>query len=169
VLGLPLTDREDLEQDLWLNLWIRLERHDPSRSSISTFSRLLIRNGAASIVEEQRMQRRDVRRCWRSLNDLIETDEGSVELGDAITFPEWTWREAEALDLRVDLAKIQARLPAEFAQLMGELAVSDLSDIRRRAGYSRATLYRRIQRLRAYLTRAGLHEYLRRASGVSRG
>ncbi len=169
VLGLPLPDREDLAQELWLNLWIRLHRYDPGRSSVFTFSRLLIRNGAASIVDQQRMQRRDVRRCRRSLNEPVETENGRVELGDVVTHPKWTGRQAEALDLRVDFAKVQARLPAELAQLLGELAVADLSEIRRRTGYSRATLHRRIQKLRTYLTKAGLHKYLRRGSEVSRG
>ena len=167
--GFVEADREDIEQDLTLDLLQRLPNFDPSRASARTFISRLVDHGVARLIERRQAQMRDYRRCTSSLNDLIEDSEGEqVERGDLVdqdTYLRSTGQPAMSLPdevaLHVDLERFLALLPPELADLYGRLAAGQtMTDISRETGLCRDTLHERRRKLASLAESAGLRVYV---------
>jgi DNA-directed RNA polymerase specialized sigma24 family protein len=78
------------------------------------------------------------------------------------------WTRIESQDLRVDLARVLEKLPAELAKIAHILFDGEsVGDAARKLGISRAAAYRHLNQLRRHLDAAGLRAYIsgpRRAS-----
>jgi RNA polymerase sigma-70 factor (ECF subfamily) len=75
--GEPVSDREDLEQELILDLLHRLPKFDPDRARRNTFIASVVEHKVATIIEARKAGMRDYRRCRCSLNDRFENEEGN--------------------------------------------------------------------------------------------
>ncbi len=88
--GFTSADCEDIEQELALDLLVRLENYDPRKSKRSTFMARVVEHRIATLLEERRAACRDWRLCRESLDDpeWQERDEGARKgLGpDSILF-----------------------------------------------------------------------------------
>ena len=81
--GFSKSEREDLEQELLLDLWQRLPQYHPERGRRPTFISRIVANRIATLIEAQKAGRRDYR--LRSLNECVEDEEGrSVERLDTL-------------------------------------------------------------------------------------
>jgi RNA polymerase sigma-70 factor (ECF subfamily) len=68
-LHLPPADREDIRQDLLVEMITRLPRFDPDRASISTFVDLVARHAVCAVLRRHRRQRRLFGRGPVSIDD----------------------------------------------------------------------------------------------------
>jgi RNA polymerase sigma-70 factor (ECF subfamily) len=158
--GFTKSDREDLEQELTLDLLRRLPDYDPERARRTTFSARVVEHRIASIIEHREAARRDWRRCRRSLNEPIENQDGeSAELGE--TFDADGRTRADLSELRLDLAGVLDGLPEQLRQVCREtMAGRTPLELARDFGVDRRTITRWKAQLRQRFRDAGLDAYL---------
>jgi len=83
--GFTRDDVEDIEQDIRLDVLIRLPWFDPAKSNRHTFIAMIVRRCVASILERQRAEKRGCGRRPQSLNAPIRDAEGrEVELHETL-------------------------------------------------------------------------------------
>jgi DNA-directed RNA polymerase specialized sigma24 family protein len=62
-LAVPVQEREDIQQDLHLALWLRLPRLNESRGAPPAFLHWVAKNEGRRIIEKRTAGRRDYRLC----------------------------------------------------------------------------------------------------------
>lgn len=166
--GFVDADRDDIEQELRLDLARRLPRFDPARSQIQTFTRRIVDNHVVTLLEARRAARRDHRR-------VVHLDEAGADGsmpgdGDATRVVDLAAYRRHALDagrdreehvdLARDLHRATCALPPDLQELCGLLATDNVTEISRKTGVPRPTIYARLAEVRGYFERAGLRVYL---------
>jgi RNA polymerase sigma-70 factor (ECF subfamily) len=160
-LGLPACDREDLGQDLLIDLLRRLPAFDPARGSLGAFAGLVLRNQSSRIAMRHHRQRRAQGGTMLSLEvPLAGTRE---PVGDTLTEDDglaaWhgqTCCAADVTELHLALQAALARLPAEDRRFCAALAHRPVIALATEGFGSRSALYRRLADLRHVLTAHGL-------------
>jgi RNA polymerase sigma factor (sigma-70 family) len=142
--GFVRDDIEDLTQSLLLEYQRRLRKYDPKRSGHQTWARLVMRHHLLSIIETRCAQRRDYR-ATTVLNDL----------GSKSSFNSW-----ERDHMKIDVNRTLAGLRPELARIAQLLASEPVTSIVKITGIPRATIYRRIKKLRSVFEAAGLGPYV---------
>ncbi len=167
--GFTVADRDDLEQELILDLLRRLPKYDPSRAKRNTFIARVVEHKIATLIEKQTAHKRDYRRCPCSLNERFEEEEEgrSVERAETLDQEDYLLRigvepraPEELRALALDVAAVVEALPPELGELCQRLKQETVSEISRDTGVPRASLYERIKRLREIFEDAGLKGYL---------
>ena len=166
--GFTPSDREDLEQEMVLDLLRRLPKYNPERAKLNTFIARVVEHKIASLIEAQKAGTRDYRRWACSLNERFEDDVGrSVERVDTIDQEDYLLRTGaqsrpteELSSLAVDVATIIDALPPELRELCRRLKAETVSEISRDTGVPRGTIYESIKKLREIFEDAGLRDYL---------
>jgi len=169
--GFVEADREDLEQDLTVDLLQRLPSFDPARASLHTFIARVVDHAVVSLIEHRSAACRDYRRNGGSLNDPVGGDDGDdepAEVGDLIdqdTYLRSTGQPAvsvpDQVALHLDLECFLAVVPPELQDLYRRLdAGRTMTDIARETGLCRDTLHERRRKLAALAERAGLRVYV---------
>ena len=160
-------DPLDIEQELAIDLHLRLRQYDPAQLPEHVFISQIIDHKVASIIKHEHAQMRDGRREERSLNDAPpdqadnqETAFGDTidsEIGRASLSPE------ELRQLKHDLTVIAEELPEQQRRLVEQL----LDDPNfRKASHNlnvhRSTAYEYRDKLQERFENAGLREYLKK-------
>ena len=166
--GFTWADRDDLEQELTLDLLRRLPKYNPERAQRNTFIARVVEHKIASLIDAQKAGIRDYRRCCCSLNDPFEEDDGYlVERLDRLDQEAYLLRTGaqarpaeERAALALDVATVLEQLPPELRQLCQRLQAETVSEIARDLGVPRGTLYDSIKKLRKIFEDAGLKDYL---------
>ncbi|MEZ4600614.1 MAG: sigma-70 family RNA polymerase sigma factor, partial [Syntrophotaleaceae bacterium] len=84
-VGFTESDREDLEQEMLMDLLQRLPKYNADRAQRNTFIARVVEHKIATIIEARKAGLRDYRLCNCSLNDRLEDEEGgSVERMETI-------------------------------------------------------------------------------------
>jgi len=167
-VGFTESDRQDLEQEMVLDLLRRLPKFNPDRARLNTFIARVVEHKIATIIESQKAGMRDYRLCSCSLNDRFENEEGgSVERVDTINQDDYLQRTgrlsrpaAELCDLSFDVSKAIEKLPPELRELCVRFKTNTVTEISRDTGIPRGTIYESIKKLRAIFEDAGLKDYL---------
>jgi RNA polymerase sigma-70 factor (ECF subfamily) len=159
-LQLPTCDREDLGQDLLVDLLRRLPAYDPSRGSIGAFAGLILRNQSSRIAIRHRQVRRAQCGTLLSLDAPIAggTEPLGCLLAEADGLAAWHGQNpsaADDADLRHDLARALGDLPEDARTLCAALGTCAIAEIVDRSGTSRSALYRHIAQLRLDLAMRG--------------
>ncbi len=136
--GLLNDERCDLEQEAVFQVWRKLARFDPTRSSLKTFIERIVANQMASSIRRR-----------RALKRQVQPDERARSHVDC---------EADSVNLRIDVLRVLDGLRPDERDICQMLADHSAVDVSRRAGISRATIYRMIGHLRVAFTEAGLHQ-----------
>jgi DNA-directed RNA polymerase specialized sigma24 family protein len=160
-LCLPVFEREDLGQDLLVDLLRRLPAYDPSRGSIGAFANIVLRNQSSRIAMRHHRQRRAQGGSLLSLEvPLAGTRE---PVGETLTEEDglaaWhgqTCCAATVTELHHALQAALARLPAEDRRFCAALAHRPVTALAAEGFGSRSALYRRLADLRHVLTAHGL-------------
>lgn len=160
-LSMPLCEREDLGQDLLVDLLRRLPDYDPSRGSIGAFANIVLRNQSSRIAMRHHRQRRAQGGSLLSLEvQLAGTRE---PVGDTLTEDDglaaWhgqTCCAAAVTELHHALQAALARLPVEDRRFCAALAHRPVTALAAEGFGSRSALYRRLADLRHVLTAHGL-------------
>lgn len=134
------SDREDIEQEILLDVLERLPDYDPKRASRRTFISRIIDHKVASLLEFRSAARRDPRRVECALNTPVAGDDGQAELGSLIegTNP----RPAHVSDLAMDLDELLRTLPSKLRAVCELLPRSTVKEIAAEFGVSRRTVHR---------------------------
>lgn len=157
--GFKRSDREDIEQDLTLDLLTRLDRFDLGKGRPATFMRLVVDRRAASLVRERKALMRDHCRTNHSLDEL------SDENGDG-TFTEPTLDDRDQQDLAIDMTEALEALPGELRSIAEDLRDGHkLAEIARQRGCSREVMRGKVRHIRKHFAQRGLDEYVAHQSG----
>ncbi len=166
-------ERQDIHQEFYLRLTERHGAYHPRRSSPETFSNHVCRHRGRQLVERAVAAKRGGGSVPSSLANHVQTGDlgqgtSSLELVDtisedgvAILAGRQSRPAAELLALRLDVNRVVGRLPGDLAEFADLLAEGEtVASVARRLRISRATAYRRMTRLRAAFSEAGLEAYL---------
>lgn len=167
-IGFTISDRDDLEQELVLDLIKRLPKFDPNRAQLMTFVARIIDNKIASMIEARKSCFFDFRMHSFSLNEpYLDIDGYTIERGDEIDEDDYLMRTGtrshaaiDLIDLRTDLSKVISDLSPELQELCGRLQSQNVTDISTSTGVARYKVYAEISRLRLIFKEAGLDDYL---------
>lgn len=159
-LCLPVCEREDLGQDLLIDLLRRLPAYDPSRGSIGAFANIVLRNQSSRIAIRHHRQRRMQGGTVLSLDVPVSgaTEPLGCLLAEADGLAAWHGQDRSATDdadTVHDLARVLGGLPEEARGLCAALGTCAVAEIVERTGTSRSALYRHIARLRLDLAMRG--------------
>jgi RNA polymerase sigma-70 factor (ECF subfamily) len=164
--GFSHSDRDDIRQELLLDCFVRLRRFDPAKSGRGTFVHRVATHRIATLLEAQRAECRDYRRCRDSLNDRVRFADEPIELGETISVDDREARIArsvlsplERTELQIDVARVISRLPAELTAVAVLLQSVSVVEAAQRLRVSRSTLCRRVASIRGVFAAAGLHHY----------
>lgn len=166
--GFSATDREDIEQELLLDLLRRQPKYDPARAQSNTFVAHVVEHRASTLIEERKAGMREYRLQAFSLNDHIE-DEDGVRCERSETFDQddyllRTGRQSrssiELRDMGIDVRSVIDQLPPKLRDLCRRLMRDSITDVSRETGIPRSTLYGVIDKVRAAFNDAGLEAYL---------
>ena len=167
-VGLTDSDREDLEQEMILDLLQRLPKYNPDRAQRNTFIARVVEHKIATIIEARKAGLRDYRLCNCSLNEHLEDEEcGSVERMETIDQEDYlrltgklSRSTAELRDLSIDVRQAIEKLLPELRELCRRLGIDTVTELSRDTGVPRGTIYESLKKLRANLEAAGLKDYL---------
>lgn len=165
--GFQESDREEIEQQLFLKLAKQLSSADSDDPKWRGYLATAVSHGIASIIRNRRAEKRDHRKSC-SLHTVVgQTDEGSVELSDTIGPREANARlgidprsDAALAELGLDVASVMAQLPEDLRDLCVRLQRSSVSQIARDLGVPRTTVSTAVGRLRSHFEQAGLRSEL---------
>jgi RNA polymerase sigma-70 factor (ECF subfamily) len=144
--GFAAADWDDLRQDLALDCLRRLPKFDGSRGSWKGFVRGVVRNHACVLAARQV-------RCPQF--EPLENDAAADgTTGDVRDLPTTDIR--AALELGLDTERVLAGLPDDLRTIARYLAHMPISAACRKTGLTPSQLSRRIRRIRAAFTAAGL-------------
>ena len=159
------SDIEDIEQDLMLDLFRRLQAFDPSRASKNTFIARVVENRAASLIKATMAEKRGRLFEHEDLHAVVSNEaEGRLERGDTIPAENGLWATGtrgwdEAIELRRDLARLIRRLPPRLTSLCCWLATASVTEISRETGTPTSTIYDAIAKLHRAMSVADLEIY----------
>ena len=166
--GFAESDRDDLEQEMILDLLLRFPKYDSNKAQRNTFVAHIVKNKAVSILNERKVGKRDWHLCTASLNDRRITDDGeNTERLEGYDMDEYLRQTgqlsrppSERLELLIELRSIIPSLPPELRDLCERLQAMSVSELSRDTGIPRGTLYDRIKELRILFEDKGLRDYL---------
>jgi len=123
--GIQKADIPDIEQELRLELILRLPKFDESKATHNTFVSRIIDGKISKLIRHRAQQIRDFRRESCSLNDLIKDEEGNtIQRGYTMAadaarrHTRQDDRSPEALaELRMDVSRQIAGLPEDLSNL----------------------------------------------------
>jgi DNA-directed RNA polymerase specialized sigma24 family protein len=159
-LGLPANEREDLRQDLLIDLIARLPAFDPACGSLGAFAGTVVAHQAARLAARIRRDRSLFSPL--SLDDLLSGTDGDT-LGD--TIPESNGYAAmmgqstdgfAAVERRLDLDRALGALRRSDLALCAELIHRTPTELSQDGFGSRATLYRQVHEIRLRLMTGGV-------------
>jgi RNA polymerase sigma factor (sigma-70 family) len=141
--GLPLHLRDDLKQEVFLELWRKHRAYNPRRGSWRTFAERVATNRLISVL-----------RTLCSTRSAGVLRDVSVECASSLEAPG-----QNCFIVRADISRILDRVSAFDRRVV--LSLVDLSplEVSDQLGVSRSTVYRAIDRLRIAFTIAGLTPY----------
>lgn len=155
-LGLPESDREDLEQEVLVFVYTRLQQFDPSRGTIEAFTNKIVTSKIRNLIDRRHALMREITHAVFSLDDFVQLSEREYctrnEMTDAQVGiqnrGELGSYTREQLDLKVDMDRVIEKLPANLAQLCNALKHGNPTDAARELGINRREVTRQIHRLR---------------------
>ncbi len=152
--GFTRSDREDIEQELLLDLFVRLRRFNPARARRCTFIRLVVDRCVASLIRRRRTVSRGYGRASVSLDELLG------DRADAGRFLEPATDDTHQRDLRIDLAEALESLPVRYREVSEELRDGNLWTAAQQQRRTRETIRRMREIIRHRLLERGLGDYV---------
>lgn len=153
--SIPGMDAEDIEQDLFLDLWHRRGAFDANKASFATFADRIITNRVATLTCPT--ARRTAERQQIALDDYVDGS-GQQTLADTLADPAGLSEVDRAL--AIDMTRFIAGLPPVLQRCCTILLTPNRREASREAGVHRSSVYESAQRLRKLAEAAGLREYI---------
>lgn len=161
VAGFTELDKEDIEQELILDVIKRLKYYNPAIAKKETFIRHIVDNRIVSLIHERTSKSKDFRNCQKSLNDSIGSieDDDDCEMLENTTYEGfiryWSGEtlENESIDQMIDIERLVEKLPPDLRVLYDNLLFKPIIEIAQEVGVHRTTLYKRLKKLRKWFAR----------------
>ena len=155
-VGFTAEDRQDIEQDLIIDLLQRLSNFNPEKAQHNTFVARVVDNKIASMIEARTTIKRDYRVTVISINEpLVDSDGDVMDHSETISQDDYFFRINSSVrsavdqhDLNIDLHTAIAQLPEELQRLCQLLSHDSISEVSRTTGCSRIKLYNALKRIR---------------------
>jgi DNA-directed RNA polymerase specialized sigma24 family protein len=162
--------RQDVEQELILHYLRHRHQHDSERASAATFAAHICRNRAFGMLAAALAEKRGAGATVGSLSApvAIGQSDKTIERGATISEDAYHMKTgrrsrpaAELMLLRIDVDQVVSGLPTDLADLAHLLAAGEsLVGVAHQLEISRATVHRRVLRLRRIFRGAGLDTYI---------
>lgn len=166
IARMPAHQREDVQQEMLLDLLVRLPSFDASRGSLEAFATVCFRHRGIRIAERERREQaaRHEARLDQPVCDFgAGGGEEHLTLADIIPEAEgyaaWCGQQTDAVaaaERRLDLDRASAALDGSDHPICAALAECTPHELARRGPLARSVLYRRLQEMRLRLFAAGL-------------
>lgn len=160
-LGRPSHEREDMEQDMLLDLLVRLPGFDPARGTLAAFGTVCFQHRASRLATGLRREKRE--RHEASLDDAVPGQEEELTLADIIPESEgyaaWCGQQTDAiatLERRLDLDRAGAILDQRDHTLCAALSRCTPHELGQHGPLPRSVLYRRIREMRLRMLAGGI-------------
>ena len=144
--GFTQDDVKDIEQDLIQDLLERLPKFDPAKASLHTFADRVVGRKICNLLRDRQAAVRDWRREAFSLDEEVETDEGSTARHEFISQDKVDLltescdrRGVERAHLQLDLEAVLAGLTPELRQVAEMLMTQSVAEAARELGIPRGT------------------------------
>ena len=134
--GFTESDREDIEQELKLDLLERLPDYDPERGSLEGFVSGVVDHKISRLLEKRAAAKRNPGRVEYSLNEAIPDDQGG-QVERAAAMPDEILPHNGQQDLALDLADALSELSPDLRRLCRQLREKGVTEIARQEGVSR--------------------------------
>lgn len=164
IARLPAQEREDVEQDMLLDLLARLPGFDPARGTLEAFATVCFRHRGIRLAERLRRERQ--RHHLTAFDEVVSQDrdpEGRLTLAEVLPEADgllawWgqPWDAAAAVERRLDLNRAAAALDSRDHPLCAALSAASAQEAVRAGTLSRASFYRRLGEMRLRLLAAGI-------------
>lgn len=153
--SVPGMDREDIEQDLILDLWHRRRAFDPSLASFRTFADRIVAHRIATLTSPTARTQAERNMVWL---DALTGDDESSTLANRLCDP----NDPTEIDLALalDVRQFVAALTPALQSCCAILNEPNISEAARIAGLRRSAVYERAARLRVLAAASGLKDYL---------
>jgi len=147
---LSSSELPDVEQDLTLHVWRRLDRFDPTKTEREAFVRMLVAHATASALRGRRSRSK---KAAQPLDWALRV--GACDPVDPKAWPGPQQERALALDVE----EILATLPHRLRRVARAVSGGSITEAARQLKMSRAAVYRRLEELRAAFVAAGFEEF----------
>ncbi len=162
--GITADEREDLVQQLFLEYLERAGGFDASRGRYTTFVNCLIRNQVVSLLRARRHQLRQAVLCPLPANPGEDTDD-EMRATNGADLNEDAYRMAsghatrsmrELLELRIDVSRARAALPAELREIGDRVVAEGVNALSQSMGRSPSRIYQLLWKMRPVFAEFGL-------------
>ena len=153
--SVPGMDAEDIEQDLFLDLWHRRGAFDPTKATFATFADRIIAHRVATLTSPTACRKAE--RQQVALDDYVD-DDAQQTLADTLADPSALSDVDQALSL--DMKRFIAGLPPALQRCCTILLTPNRREASTQAGVHRSSVYESAHRLRKLAEAAGLREYI---------
>jgi len=161
------SDRDDIEQEFWMQLLRRKRSFDPAKGHWRAFVTTVVKSHAVDLAKERTAKKRDYRRTCSMGTVVAKEDEREIRLADTVGgdahdghLGRVTPNDTRLVDLRLDVKETIASLSTDQRELARALMSETVAEIARRTGIPESTIRSRIRKIRERFERAGLREYL---------
>jgi len=152
--SVPGMDAEDIEQDLFLDLWHRRGAFDAAKATFATYADRIIAHRVATLTSPT--SRRKAERQQVALDDYVDGDEQQT-LADTLADPAALSEVDQALT--IDMKRFIAGLPTALQRCCTILLTPNRREASMEAGIHRSSVYESAHRLRKLAEAAGLRDY----------
>lgn len=167
--GYTHDDLADIEQDLIKSLLACMPQFDPAKAKLNTFVDRVVGSKIVDLLRRRNAEIRNRGREAFSLNEEIETEDGTVEIIETVSQDEIDLRtgrynrpEADRAHLQIDLNAVVAGLSPEFRQVADMLRTQSVAEVARDLGIPRRTFREKhLAQLRKVFAAHRMDDYLR--------
>jgi len=145
-------DFQDLEQELMIDLSIKIDVYEPEVSSLYGFVKKIVENKAKDLIRNLSCKKRDYKNSIRSIYEAIDNDENYLLIEDiaanASFYDHSTSDFEEYIEMELDIHQLVERLSDNQRRLYQLLQSMSVDEIIETTGMSRRTFYRILKKLR---------------------
>lgn len=164
--GMSVTDQDDVEQQLTVDLWQSSRSFDAARGRWHGFASSVVSHAATKIRRNRYAEKRDVRGTTSLNIEVLAPTGESTELAQTITERERGNHfgldplpaEIHA-DLSMDLAQVSASLPPDWQDVISLYSTFNNSDVAQQTGMKPSTLNDLKRKVQQRFKNAGLEDY----------
>lgn len=158
-------EREDLEQELMLEVMLSLSAHDAAKAALKTYVERIVEHKGVRLIQERWAQKRKGLLSNVSLELLLEQMEDEEEaLGQSAIDPDP--EPQVVIGLRVDLKAALERMPALDRVMFRLLCDYSPAEVARYLDLPRTTVHEAIKRIRKHLLESGLDDSLKKVPSL---
>ena len=141
------SDLEDLEQELIIDVLSKIKAHNPTY--LPAFAKSTVENKAKDLIRINYAKKRGDEFSILSLDAPVnKDDESHLMLTDTIFYDH-----TEQIEFGIDIESIISKLPCDLKELFELLQTMNITDIARKTGKSRDSIYEKKKKLKHIISR----------------